>query len=227
MLYECFAKGASDSRLHVLIQDRKGLRYQIPEDIFPRPKSSQDVSSSHSPLSFEFKKDPFSFKVVRKFSGEVLFDTTASSLVFEPQFLRLKTWLPKDPNLYGLGEHMDSFRLINKGYKRSFWNRDAGGVPYRQNLYGSHPIYFEHRLGGTHGVFLASSNGMDINLNEDKDGKNYLEYIAIGGVLDLYFLAGPNPVAVSRQYAELVGTPAMIPYWSLGVGSNASLVSLR
>jgi alpha-glucosidase len=96
------------------------------------------------------------------------------------------------------------------------WARDAGGVPHGENLYGSHPVYFEHRTGGTHGVLLLSSGGMDVKLRR-QDKKNSLEYNVIGGVLDLYFLAGPDPIDVSRQYAALIGTPAMIPYWSLGV----------
>jgi alpha-glucosidase len=45
-----------------------------------------------------------------------------------------------------------------------------------------------------------------------------LEYNTVGGVLDFYFLAGStsDPVEVARQYAELVHTPAEVPYWSLG-----------
>lgn len=140
-----------------------------------------------------------------------------TTLVFERQYLRLKTWLPEDPNIYGLGEHSDPLRLINKNYMRTLWNRDSGGVPYRQNLYGSHPIYMEHSITGTHGVFLVNSNGMDVKLDQDSNGRYYLEYNVIGGVLDLYFLAGPSPSDVSRQYAALIGTPAMVPYWSLGV----------
>lgn len=63
---------------------------------------------------------------------------------------------------------------------------------------------------------------MDIVLDEDGEGANYLEYLAIGGVLDFYFLAGPSPTEVSRQYAEVVGTPALVPYWSLGVRYDSS-----
>lgn len=45
------------------------------------------------------------------------------------------------------------------------WARDAGD-PEDQNVYGSHPIYFETRMVNdtslTHGVFLLSSQGMDV-----------------------------------------------------------------
>lgn len=154
--------------------------------------------------------------MTRSSTGEILFDTSGADLVFERQYLRLKTWLPSDPNVYGLGEHFDSFRLPYIDYTRTFWARD-GGVSYESNLYGNHPVYFEHRTTGTHGVFLLNSNGMDIKLDEDEAGHNYLEYNVIGGVLDFYFLAGPAPIELSRQYAQLAGLPAMVPYWTLGV----------
>jgi len=95
------------------------------------------------------------------------------------------------------------------------WNRDAYGTPTGSNLYGHHPIYFDHRgSSGTHGVFLLNSNGMDIRI-DNTDGQ-YLEYNALGGIIDLYFLAGPSPKEVSVQYSEIVGKAVMQPYWGFG-----------
>lgn len=37
-----------------------------------------------------------------------------------------------------------------------------------------------------------------------------------GGSLDFYFIAGPTPVKVIEQYSEIVGKPALYPYWSYG-----------
>ena len=159
--------------------------------------------------------EPFSFSVKRAGSDEILFDSSASSLVFESQFVRLRTHLPDVPSLYGLGEHTDPFMLNTTNYTRTVWNRDAYGVPPGTNLYGDHPIYYDHRgSDGTHGVFLLNSNGMDVKI-DDTDG-TYLEYNILGGVLDFYFLAGPTPLQVAEQYAELVGHSTMMPYWGFG-----------
>lgn len=183
--------------------------------MLPRPGPSQG-NESDSLLQFDYVHDPFSFQVTRKDTGEVLFDTSDTPLVFESQYVRLRTKLPSEPSLYGIGSHTDPLRLNTTDYVRTLWNADAYRVPEGTNLYSSHPVYFDHRTGGTHGVFLLNSNGMDVIIDEDANAGKYLEYNTIGGVLDLYFFAGPTPVEVSRQYAEVVGLPAMVPYWGFG-----------
>lgn len=203
-----------DSRLHVKIQDKGNQVYQIPEEVLPRPEGSG--SADGSILKFEYTEEPFSFSVVRADTEEVLFDTSAAPLVFESQYLRLRTNLPEDPYLYGLGEHTDPFRLNTTDYIRTLWNHDNYGIPSGTNIYGSHPFYVEQREGGSHGVFFMNSNGMDVFINNTADAGQYLEYNVLGGVLDYYFFAGPSPPEVVKQYSEVVGAPAMQPYWGLG-----------
>lgn len=172
--------------------------------------------SEQANIQFHHEESPFSFSITRTETGEILFDTSAASLVFESQYLRLRTALPENPNLYGLGEHSDSLRLEITNYIRTLWSRDSFGIPAKENLYGNHPVYFEHRTSGTHGVFLLSSNGMDVKINNTNGKDQYLEYNTLGGVLDFYFMAGPTPVDVSKQYAEVAGLPAMHSYWTFG-----------
>jgi alpha-glucosidase len=163
---------------------------------------------------------PFSFNISRASTGEVLFTTAPYPLIFEPQYLRLKTTLPPMPNIYGLGEHSEPFRLDATNTTRTLWSRDAYGIPRGTNLYGNHPVYFEHRpYGGTHAVFLLSSSGMDVKVRGDGESATSLEYNVIGGVFDFYFLAGSEtePAEVARQYAQIAGTPAEVPYWSFGL----------
>ncbi|KUJ18315.1 glycoside hydrolase family 31 protein [Mollisia scopiformis] len=206
----------TDDRIHVKIEDAGNSVYQIPASVLPRPTASSGIDSKQANIQFNYIASPFSFSITRPKTGEVLFDTSAASIVFESQYLRLRTSLPEDPNLYGLGEHSDPFRLNTTDYIRTLWSQDAYGIPTGANLYGNHPIYFDHRTTGTHGVFFVNSNGMDIKINNTNGADQYLEYNTLGGVLDFYFMAGPTPVAVSQQYAEVVGLPAMMPYWGFG-----------
>ncbi|KAG8686180.1 hypothetical protein FRC09_014300, partial [Ceratobasidium sp. 395] len=136
----------AESRIHVKIGDPAGKRYEVPEEVFPRPTSK--VSASSSDIAFKYVANPFSFSVSRKKTGEVLFDTKGST------------------------------------------------------LYGSHPVYFEHRSTGTHAVFLLNSNGMDVKLRPGS-----IEYNVIGGILDFYFIGGSDgksgPSDVARGYAKI------------------------
>lgn len=206
------AEFQTDSRLHVIIYDKDEAVYQVPDFIVPRPGGS--VNADDSLLDISLEEEPFSFTVTRKSNKEVIFSTKGSSIVFENQYWRLRTSLPDNPSLYGLGEHTDSLRLPTSNYIRTLWARDAGAVPQNSNLYGTHPVYYEQRAESTHGVLLLNSNGMDVKINNENG--QYLEYNVLGGVIDLYFLAGPSPFDVAREYSDIALKPAMMPYWGFG-----------
>ncbi|KAK0611263.1 glycosyl hydrolases family 31-domain-containing protein [Immersiella caudata] len=205
----------TDLRLHVKIEDADSQVYQIQDQVLPRPPSASITTTDTAWLNFTYTTKPFTFKVTRAATGEVLFNTAGSPLIFESQYVHLRTSLPRNVNLYGLGEHSDSFRLPDSNYKRTMWNSESPFIPQNSNLYGTHPVYYDHRTTGTHGVFLLNANGMDIDLGRTDTGR-YLEYNTIGGILDFYFFTGPDPATVSEQYALTVGLPAMMPYWALG-----------
>nr|BAD08418.1 alpha-glucosidase [Sarocladium implicatum] len=202
-------------RIHVKIQDKGNQVYQVPESVFPRP-GRKCATSNSSNIKFEYEEEPFSFSIKRTDTDEVLFDTSAAALVFESQYLRLRTSLPDDPYLYGLGEHNDPMRLNTTNYVRTLWNQDSYGIPEGANLYGAQPVYLEHRETGTHGVLFLNSNGMDVIIDRDNNGNQYLEYNTLGGVLDLYFFAAPTPIEAAQKYSEIAGLPALSPYWGLG-----------
>lgn len=99
------------------------------------------------------------------------------------------------------------------------WSQGIGD-PIDGNTYGNHPVYMEHRYNAstmsstTHGVFLLSSNGMDILLRD-----KVLQYRIIGGTLDMYFFSGgaaSTPTSVISDYVSAIGTPTLVPYWALG-----------
>lgn len=49
--------------------------------------------------------------MIRKATGDALFSTEGTVLVYENQFIEFVTALPEEYNLYGLGEHITQFRL--------------------------------------------------------------------------------------------------------------------
>ncbi|KAI9752924.1 MAG: hypothetical protein M4579_005410 [Chaenotheca gracillima] len=207
----------TDTRVHIKIYDVDQNVYQVPESVFPRPAYDASTTTNVS-VDFVIVDDPFSFAIQRTSNSKTIFNSSGSNLIFESQYLRLRTSLPPDPNIYGLGEHTDSFRLNTTNYTRTLWSHDAYTIPPGSNLYGNHPVYFEHRedTNETHGVFLLNSNGMDIKINNTSEDGQYLEYNTLGGVVDMYVVTGPSPLDVARQYSEVVGKAAMMPYWGFG-----------
>jgi alpha-glucosidase len=201
---------SAEQRLHVKIYDAEEQVYQLPESNVDIPDSNGTPQKVD--LEFTMTDDPFSFAVTRKSNDQVLFNTSGQTLVFESQYLHVRTALPDDPNIYGLGENADPFRHDPSNYSHTVWNSGEAFVPQDANLYGAHPLYYDHRgSDGTHAVFFRNSNGMRINLGADPG--NYLEWNTIGGVFDLYYLSGPTPKDVSMQYADVVGHPSLMPYW--------------
>jgi len=207
----------TDARLHVKIYDKDEEVYQVPKSVVDGPEGGNSSESS-SALRFSYEEKPFSFAVSRSDTNETIFNTSSASLVFQSQYVRFRTSLPVDPYIYGFGEDSDKPRRGTDKYRRTLWSRDAGGVVPGTNLYGNHPVYYEHRpdSGKTHGVFFLNSNGMDMYINKTADGGQVMEWNTLGGIVDLYFMAGPDPHDVVQQYAEIVGKPAMQSYWHFG-----------
>eukprot|EP00878_Enallax_costatus_P002700 GHUV01002888.1.p1 GENE.GHUV01002888.1~~GHUV01002888.1.p1 ORF type:complete len:873 (+),score=203.93 GHUV01002888.1:194-2812(+) len=206
------------SRLHVKISPVGQQRWEVPESIVQRPGPAADLSPSS--IAYEVQRpagepgQPFALTVTRRSSGEPIFDTSGHRFVFKDQYIELTTNVPADADLYGIGEvSLPTGPLLPRdGTVITLWARDlASALPYA-NLYGSHPFYLQiNKDGSSHGVLFLNSNGMDVILNSTS-----LTYRVIGGLIDLYFFTGPTPEEVIRQYHEVIGFPAMPPYWSLG-----------
>jgi alpha-glucosidase len=87
-------------------------QWVIPESLIPRPQS--EGSYADLDLKFDWSNEPsFWFSVTRQSSGDVIFTTEGSHLVFENQFVEFVNELPEDYNLYGLGERIHGLRLNN------------------------------------------------------------------------------------------------------------------
>lgn len=57
---------------------------------------------------------------------------------------------------------------------------------------------------------------MQLTLNNSPEYGQTLGIQSTGGLLDIYIFSGPTPQSVISQYLQVIGRPAMVPYWSLG-----------
>lgn len=102
--------------------------YLLNENIVPQPKADSDAerTSVANDLSFTWSNDPtFSFTIYRISTGDSLFSTTGTKLVYEDQFIEFVSALPENYNLYGLGEVIHGLRLGNN-LTRTLFAADIG-----------------------------------------------------------------------------------------------------
>ncbi|KHJ91788.1 glycosyl hydrolase, family 31 [Oesophagostomum dentatum] len=168
-------------------------------------------------LSTDKGEDFFYFKVTRKSTQTVLFDTSLGGLIFSDKFIQIAANLPSD-KMYGWGENVhpnlkhDFTRYTTWAiFARDEWP-DSDGLKTK-NLYGQHPFYMMLEPDGkAHGVFILNSNAQEVTTAPGPA----LIYRTIGGILDMYFFPGPTPEEVTKQYLALIGKPALPAYWALG-----------
>ncbi|GKT41651.1 alpha-glucosidase [Colletotrichum spaethianum] len=225
-------------RLHVQVLPRyigtdNSTWFILPEELVPKPAA--DGEGSDGDLEFKWANEPtFGFNVSRKSTGDVLFTTAGTKLVFEDQFFEIASPLPENYNLYGLGEVIHGFKL-NNNLTRTIYAADVGD-PIDGNIYGSHPVYLDTRYyqvdadsketvyvanatdknaeytSYTHGVFMRNAHAQEILLRESN-----ITWRGLGGTIDLYFYAGPTADAVMKSYQKTtVGLPVMQQYWTFG-----------
>lgn len=217
----------------------------VPEHLIPRPQ--QEDSQEDLDLQFAWGNEPsFWFTVTRKSSGDVIFTTKGTHLVYEDQFVEFVNSLPEDYNLYGLGERIHGLKL-NNNFTATIYAADVGD-PIDRNIYGSHPFYLETRYfeagSGKYKKPLKESdlNQRNFNFGSKRSGKRSpyesashgvyyrnthgmdvklsptnLTWRTLGGEIDLFFFDGPTQHEVTKQYQKsAVGLPAMQSYWTLG-----------
>ena len=111
-----------------LIDASNSSFYILPSYIVNQPTPDTDASSTSlsSDLNFVWSNDPiFSFSVYRVSTGDALFSTVGTKLVFEDQFVEFASALPENYNLYGLGETIHGLRLGNN-FTKTMYAADTG-----------------------------------------------------------------------------------------------------
>lgn len=232
----------SGDRLHVeitptYIDSSNSSWFVLPEVLVEKPSIDADANSTipDNDLNFIWSNDPtFSFTIIRQSTGDVLFSTTGTKLVFENQFIEFASSLPENYNLYGLGEVIHGLRMGNN-FTRTFWAADVGD-PIDYNIYGDHSFYLDTRyyevdettgnmtyaanatnatadyISYSHGVYMRNSHGQEVLMRPSN-----ITWRTLGGSIDLYFYAGPTQDKVTKAYQQsAIGLPAMQQYFTFG-----------
>ena len=207
----------TDDILQVKITDYEHQRWEIPHE-YPFPHFLQNASSNSTSSLFDININeyPFSFSIIRKSTGQTIFNSASFNFIYSDKYIEISTILPSN-NTYGLGErNSENFNLNSKSTYTIFnhdyqpWNEQDG-----HNLYGSHAVYLqrESKSGLFHTVFLRNSNAMDIVIDQSQ----VMTFKLTGGIIDfIFFLGDKNPQTSLDMYHEYIGGWSLPPFWSFG-----------
>ncbi|RWS25261.1 lysosomal alpha-glucosidase-like protein, partial [Leptotrombidium deliense] len=213
---EVFIDYINRNIVRVSIKDPKDSESFNSDEVLEKELNREQFFDGQYAVSYN--KKHFSFSVVRKSTGTIIFDTSSSDILFGKRFKQITSVIGTNHScIYGLAEHMTDLCLpTNKRTIYTLFNR--GDLPHERNdpqfdLYGFHPFYvaLEHDASA-HGVYLYNTYAMDIVVQPDAT----ITYRTVGGQLDLFFMLGPEPDQVTSQYTTIVGRPFLPPYWALG-----------
>ena len=110
------------------LDETNRTQYLLSTDLVHQPIPDEDAGSTslENDLDFVWTNDPsFSFSIIRGSTGDTLFSTSGSVIVFENQFIEFSSPLPENYNLYGLGETIHGFKLGNN-FTKTMWAADVG-----------------------------------------------------------------------------------------------------
>ncbi|SFJ14170.1 alpha-glucosidase [Sphingomonas sp. NFR04] len=124
---------------------------------------------------------------------------------------------------YGLGDRTGdanragrSFRLTNldpMGYDAETSDPQYKSIPY---------VLVADEAGRCHGAFYDTLADVAFDFGRELDNYHgfYRHMVADYGDVDLWMIAGPDPLAVTKRFTWLTGRPALMPRWSLGYSGS-------
>ena len=119
-----------------------------------------------------------------------------------------------DEHFYGFGEKFTNFD--KRGQWLAMWNDDAHGVN-TERAYKNVPFFVSSK---GYGLFVDSVTYVNFDMGATSHA--HFNLLVPDSALDYYFVAGPDPEAVIRRYAELVGRPILPPKWAFGLWVSSS-----
>lgn len=120
---------------------------------------------------------------------------------------------PAGDRFYGLGDKAYEHNLRGRAFEN--WNTDAYAYERGDDpLYRSVPFYAALHNGRAYGIFF--DNTYRTRFSFDRRENNISSFSSEGGVMNYYFINGPDLTDVTERYTRLTGVPEMPPMWALG-----------
>uniref|UniRef100_A0A669PRU9 Uncharacterized protein n=1 Tax=Phasianus colchicus TaxID=9054 RepID=A0A669PRU9_PHACC len=132
-------------------------------------------------------------------------------------------------HLYGIPQHTESLLLKNTsdGDAYRLYNLDIFGhkIHDKIGIYGSVPLLIAHKPDRTLGIFWLNSSETLVDINTKAVPEVRLQravpltdvrWMSESGIIDVFLLMGPTAFDIFRQFAQLTGTQALPPLFSLG-----------
>ncbi|PKU36957.1 hypothetical protein llap_12739 [Limosa lapponica baueri] len=140
-------------------------------------------------------------------------------------------------HVYGIPQHAEALLLKNTsdGDAYRLYNLDIFGYKIHEKIgiYGSVPLLLAHKPNRTSGIFWLNSSETLVDIStkaaEHKPPGCAAEsakqrevpltdvrWMSESGIIDVFLLMGPTAFDVFKQFAQLTGTQALPPLFSLG-----------
>ena len=128
---------------------------------------------------------------------------------------------------FGLGERAGDANRAGQRYRMC--NLDPMGYSARSTdpLYKHIPFYITRKGGAADaglcfGLFYDTLSDCSFDMGREMDNYHghYRYFVADHGDLDLYYIAGVDPAAITRRYTWLTGRPIFPPRYALGYSGS-------
>ena len=128
---------------------------------------------------------------------------------------------------FGLGERAGDTNRAGQRYRMC--NLDPMGYSARSTdpLYKHIPFYITRKGGDKNaglcfGLFYDTLSDCSFDMGRELDNYHglYRYFVADHGDLDLYYIAGDDPAAITRRYTWLTGRPIFPPRYALGYSGS-------
>jgi len=121
--------------------------------------------------------------------------------------------MPEDEHYFGLGDKTGPLDHRNLAF--TMWNTDAFGWQESTDpIYKSIPFILAKRGPQAYGIFLDNTYRSSFDFG--KELRDTYSFGSPGGALDYYFLYGPAPKQVIKEFTLLVGRTPLPPLFALG-----------